>query len=542
MLELELSLHPDDLPRLAKMSELTGGPAAATARRPRPVPLRLIWHDTPERTLEEAGLSLVERQLGRATSWRVERTGPPPEATDLARPDIGFWAPCVPPLLVAEAASPAGLAGVAPERVVPLAVFKGVQRVFQGCDRAAVRLVAGEVHGVASTRRLCRLTLSGDAAEVTALALALVETVRLSVPDAPLAAEAQAGSRSSLPAIRPRRAGAPSLPPGLRLDHAVPYLTAHLLDVILVQGARAMAGEAPEPVHQMRVAVRRLRSAFALFRPFAASPELQQAKADLKLLALALGPARDWDVFTAGTCAEVAAALPDDPAVRRLTLRAQRRRDEGYAALHAYLQSAAFRRLGLRLALLFVARPACVDGNDAGSLAVTRDPAAMPQGPTVAGTTVAEPEPAPSGPPEVSGPSPSLAAGRIDLADYAARTLSKRLKRMLAPGEDITSLPAAELHAIRLNGKRLRYAAEFFAPLFPRRQTRRFLRRISSLQERLGQLNDGAVAANLLAEIGLARVYAGGVVRGLVAADGLDARRRIGRSWKRLRKLDPFWD
>jgi CHAD domain-containing protein len=129
-----------------------------------------------------------------------------------------------------------------------------------------------------------------------------------------------------------------------------------------------------------------------------------------------------------------------------------------------------------------------------------------------------------------------------DLTRYAAKQLARRLKTVLAPGADIGDLPAAELHAIRLHGKRLRYAAEFFAPLFPGRHSRRFVRRLAALQERLGTLNDGAVAASLMAEIGQERGYAGGVVRGLVAAGSQGARRRIGRSWKRLLKLEPFWE
>ena len=62
------------------------------------------------------------------------------------------------------------------------------------------------------------------------------------------------------------------------------------------------------------------------------------------------------------------------------------------------------------------------------------------------------------------------------------------------------------------------------------------------LQERLGHLNDGAVAAGLMAELGAARGYAGGVVRGFVAAQAAGARSRIGRSWRKFHRLDPFWD
>ena len=61
------------------------------------------------------------------------------------------------------------------------------------------------------------------------------------------------------------------------------------------------------------------------------------------------------------------------------------------------------------------------------------------------------------------------------------------------------------------------------------------------LQERLGHLNDGAVAATLMAEVGAARSYAGGVVSGFVAAQSAGSRLRIGRTWRKFHRMDPFW-
>ena len=63
------------------------------------------------------------------------------------------------------------------------------------------------------------------------------------------------------------------------------------------------------------------------------------------------------------------------------------------------------------------------------------------------------------------------------------------------------------------------------------------------LQERLGHLNDGAVAASLMAELGRARGrgYAAGVVAGFVAAHARNSRARIGKSWRKFHRLEPFW-
>ncbi|MBV9811754.1 MAG: CHAD domain-containing protein, partial [Acetobacteraceae bacterium] len=86
-----------------------------------------------------------------------------------------------------------------------------------------------------------------------------------------------------------------------------------------------------------------------------------------------------------------------------------------------------------------------------------------------------------------------------------------------------------------------RYAAEFFTPLFPSRSMKRLGRRLTALQDRLGHLNDGAVASGLLGEIGQANGFAGGAVRGFVAAQGGDVRDRMLRGWRRLHRFDPDW-
>src|SRR3989338_3521468 len=73
---------------------------------------------------------------------------------------------------------------------------------------------------------------------------------------------------------------------------------------------RLLQGYDPELVHQMRVAVRRLRSALGLFA--AAAPGIKDATvtAELRWLVGELGPARDWDVFLGEMLPQVISALP----------------------------------------------------------------------------------------------------------------------------------------------------------------------------------------------------------------------------------------
>ena len=146
-------------------------------------------------------------------------------------------------------------------------------------------------------------------------------------------------------------------------------------------------------------------------------------------------------------------------------------------------------------------------------------------------------------------PDPVVAEKRAQLqhahlADFAARALTRRLDAVIAPGADLSGLTSEALHDIRLHAKRLRYAVEFFSPLFPGGEARRFLRRMSAVQERLGLLNDGTVAAALMAELpqkGAGRAGAIGVIRGFIAAQSSGGRRKMERSWHRFLKLEPFW-
>jgi triphosphatase len=486
-MELELVLSPataSRLPRLKLLAPLKQG-------RARNRPVRIIWHDSPEVALAAAGLALAERREG----WRLERM----------RPGQDLWPPATPAPVLQEAADRAGLGDAVPETVLPIASFAGrVLGLSLLIEDAAVELtlLSGAVRSVVDEHQAARLLLSGPARETIGLALALAAELPLSVPRTSLAEEAISAARGITPA--PRRTGAPSLPDDVSIADAFAHLVGHLTDVVLYWAPVAAAGDGgPNPVHQMRVGVRRLRSVLAVFRRATASPTIAEVGAGLKALGAALGPARDWDVFTAGTGADVAAAFPEERAMVRLMEAAERRRRQGYADLRRFLDDPAFRLLGIRLAALSAARlwEQEIDDAERGVL-------------------------------------------ETPLTDFAAVALNKRLKRLLAPGSDIIHLEPTALHAIRLHAKRMRYAAEFFAPLFPGKATRRFIRRLTRLQEQLGMLNDGAVAAGLLAQLaggGAERAFAIGLVRGFAAAASGNARTEIVEAWRDFRKQEPFW-
>jgi triphosphatase len=248
-----------------------------------------------------------------------------------------------------------------------------------------------------------------------------------------------------------------------------------------------------EPVHQMRVAVRRTRSAFALFPVLPDNPAHAKAAEGLKRLGHVLGPARDWDVFMTETAPPVEAVLPEQPALRSLLRAGARRRHTARAVLIEYLQSHEFRKLCLELACL----------------SASEQPA--------------EPENAQL------------------LSEFAAAVLRRRWKKLLHAGRTLEDLDNQALHGLRLKAKRLRYAAEFFAPLFPGKPASRFIDRLAVLQERLGLFNDTTVAEELLRDLNGKPGYAAGLVLGFTAARGARSRHKIATAWARFRRRDPFW-
>ncbi|MBK1671665.1 hypothetical protein CKO28_27125 [Rhodovibrio sodomensis] len=58
-----------------------------------------------------------------------------------------------------------------------------------------------------------------------------------------------------------------------------------------------------------------------------------------------------------------------------------------------------------------------------------------------------------------------------------------------------------ELHRLRIQCKKLRYASEFFAGLFPKKATKRYLKGQEAIQDRLGAVNDAATGQRLLDDL-----------------------------------------
>jgi CHAD domain-containing protein len=154
----------------------------------------------------------------------------------------------------------------------------------------------------------------------------------------------------------------------------------------------------------------------------------------------------------------------------------------------------------------------------------------------------------------------SSSALNAPVASLAEKVLEKRHRKLEKLGERFAALDEAGMHEVRLRAKKLRYAAEFFRPIYPHKSSKKFIRALIDIQDTLGTLNDATVGRELLTVLkssqgkssdgsgeqasgartaGLERAV--GIAAGFQAARIADDIRRFGEVWPRFTKLKKFW-
>lgn len=368
----------------------------------------------------------------------------------------------------------------------------------------------------------------GDPAAVLRFALELAEVIDFRIGHASKAERAWQMALG-LP-MRPRKAWMPPLREEMDARPAWIAVVSTCLEQMAANEAGVIDGRDPEFLHQFRVGMRRLRVALALERDPARRRELERLRPELRWLGSMLGPARNWDVFATELLPPIARYCGAGHFASLRARAAARRRRFGQDAREA-LQTRRQTRLWIRLALLVLeeATPAGRGRLPEGAA----DPMAIPaagEGGQAAGavaTAVVA-----TRPPE-------------DARAFAAKALARRRTRLLtlAPrGEH----PAAEsLHRLRIEAKKLRYTAEFFASLWGEKRVRRFTEALAGLQDTLGAVNDAAVSQRMLDEISGGRrplePRMHGLAQGWIASGEARARAKLARAWETFIEAAPFW-
>lgn len=96
---------------------------------------------------------------------------------------------------------------------------------------------------------------------------------------------------------------------------------------------------------------------------------------------------------------------------------------------------------------------------------------------------------------------PTAKFAELPVIDIAKKIIFKRYKRVLNDGLAITrKTPDAEIHRLRIQGKKLRYSIEFFSSLFPKQEIESAIKQLKRLQNYLGDFNDLSVQQEMLHE------------------------------------------
>lgn len=256
----------------------------------------------------------------------------------------------------------------------------------------------------------------------------------------------------------------------------------------------------PEGVHQMRVALRRLRAVEKVFRPAANSNDLKKLARRARRFAQALGLARDWDVFLETTLPGARALASGMKGFDVIAARAEMLRAEAWQGAAETIGGLSFNKFALDLLA-------------AAHLQKWRK-----------GAGAALDEPA---------------------RDFAARALDVRLADAHALADGADALQPAARHPLRIALKKLRYAAQTFRSLYPRSDRKAYMAAMSRLQDALGAVNDAVVAQGLSEDAsqgeGAEAARAAGFICGYRAAEAKEASRAIEQSWAAFAAMTPFW-
>jgi inorganic triphosphatase YgiF len=340
--------------------------------------------------------------------------------------------------------------------------------------------------------------LSGDPA-------AVFDFARLIAANAPL----RLSSDTKLEAALALQDGPPLTPRRKKGAIADEMTGVDVLAASLAGGAVRMAAlqsalvdlRLPEGVHQMRVELRRLRAIERVFRRYLKTGEIAELAARAKLIAAALGPARDWDVFLDET---LPAGIDSDYApetLRRLKVRAEGLRADAWARAVATISGRDFTRFLL-------------DATEAGALQVWR-----------------------------GGVSKGLDR---PVREIAPKILDRALKKAVKTAEPAKgSQDIAARHPLRIALKKLRYPVQLFRGLYPKAARKDYMAALSSLQDAFGAVND-AVVAQRLADDAAARggegaMRAAGFISGYKAAEAREAAKKIDAAFDAFEKMEPFW-
>ena len=518
MIETELKISLDE-----------AGEAALEAHdaleRMRAIPRRTedlvsTYFDTRDQALAKAGIALRLRKIGRRWVQTVKRADPRGAKAHglFSHVEVEFPAPGGKLILdgpddqgvFAAIAKAAGGAELAPlfetrvGRIVERLVVPGGGEIELAIDRGEI--VAGKNR--APIREAEIELMSGDVSAVFEVARVLFREGPLPFATANKAARGYrlAATGTADEPLDPRKAGDLGYGADTPIETVARDVLRDCFAQISVNLVVVADSEGPGGPHQLRVGLRRLRTALAILGPSLGGTAVQTLSEKARGFGKVVGALRDIDVLI-GEIVEPGTAGGLDAAAREALLAAlDKRRDAVRSEVRASLAGPDAVDFVLDLMQMVETR-GWLEPSDYSQTARLATPARK----------------------------------------IAPRLMGKRARKVHEKARRLRHLTDNALHELRKELKKLRYATEIFGPIYRRKKFSTYRMSLRELQDTFGRLNDATMAADYLA--GPAAPGRGdpdaqravGWLLGQLASK-IDADRlRLFDQWKKFERTKPFW-
>jgi inorganic triphosphatase YgiF len=502
-LEFKLELTPEELQRVGAHPALED----LTVGKPVTRVLRSIYFDSPDHRLRAQGISLRLRAIGDQWVQTVKGgkginngvSNPDELEAVVARPEPDLAA--IDDIKVRRAIERVARRS-ALEPQFETIVTRTTRQLRSEKGDLELALDEGVVRAGAAEDKLCEAELelkagSPECLLETAAALFSAEPIRFAD-----ATKADRGYELALGrsdrSLVPQKALNPTLTGAETCGEALHLFVASAADQIVTNRSAVLDTDDPEAAHQLRVGLRRLRSALRAFRPIEDSAPTRELQSRARAIGRSIGELRNADIFIEGIHAPVAATRRSEPGFAELRAALLAHRAAERTKARAVLTSEQWSKLQLYLALW----PQTVKDN------------------------------------------PRLAAPVRSFADDA---LSRSWRKIAKRGARLNALSPEERHEMRKALKGFRYAVEFFSSLYGGRKVGRFAKDLKKLQDVFGYVNDVAAAQALNAISdercpgSPAAQRAAGYVLGWHQVRSEHAWDNAAEDWHRLAQRPRFW-
>lgn len=230
------------------------------------------------------------------------------------------------------------------------------------------------------------------------------------------------------------------------IEHTFRHILSQELKSINKWRKIAINADNPEGVHQIRISLRKIRTALLIFKPVINSKFSRTLAKKLKKYATVLDDARDLDVYILANFTD-----DSDSTVKSIAIS---KRNKAYLRVKKLLKSKQFNKR-IRSTKKWLK-------SDQWQKKTIRDK-------------------------ELNNSLPS----------FAFNTLDRLTKVIIVKGQNPQQLDNLALHRLRIDCKKLRYTTEFFMSLYDENRIRAFIDKLKQLQDNLGDIHDTFIQEKL---------------------------------------------